>query len=311
MPKLYCEKGYFIQLANGQGWHIIATEGVRSWVNKLASIMELSTWELNRYPMLIFIRSDANRALKLGKIGGVYQNFNDLPNEGWKVYDVGMFNFWFHSDLPHVICEHNYKYENNHKVNFLKMWFALYPINHGVQEKGGLSFHAGLVEWNGRGVLLVGPGKIGKSTCCRRIPYPWQALCDDETLIVRDDKKRYLAHPFPTWSDYLFQRSERTWNVQRSLPLSGIFFLEQAETDKVIPIMQGHAAILINQSVSQMYSYSWKRLDREEERMCKKKFFHNACELAKTIPAFILRVSLTGQFWVEMEKVLSKLPVVN
>jgi hypothetical protein len=32
--------------------------------------------------------------------------------------------------------------------------------------------------------------------------------------------------------------------------------------------------------------------------------FNNACELAKAVPAYILRVSLEGRFWEEMEKVI-------
>jgi hypothetical protein len=46
------------------------------------------------------------------------------------------------------------------------------------------------------------------------------------------------------------------------------------------------------------------RLDGKDKTAIKLRCFQNACELAKTIPAFSLRVSLGGRFWEEMERVL-------
>jgi SynChlorMet cassette protein ScmC len=184
------------------------------------------------------------------------------------------------------------------------MRLSLYPIYERALNSGGLPFHAGVVERDGKGVLLAAPKNIGKSTCCRRIPRPWNALCDEETLIVQDAQRQYLAHPFPTWSDYLTRGSNRTWNVQRYIPLAAIFFLEQAEADKVIPLGQGEAAALMNQSAMQVCVRNWMNLDGEKMRAFRKKLFDNACELTWAIPIFKLRVSLTGRFWEEMEKVL-------
>ena len=40
----------------------------------------------------------------------------------------------------------------------------------------------------------------------------------------------------------------------------------------------------------------------------KKLIFGNACELAKHIPCYILRVHITGKFWQKIEKVLAGNP---
>jgi SynChlorMet cassette protein ScmC len=149
------------------------------------------------------------------------------------------------------------------------------------------------------------PGNTGKSTCCRQLPHSWRALCDDEALIVRDDNRKYFVHPFPTWSDCLYQRSEKTWNVQQHVPLSVIFFLEKAETNEVIPIGQGQAAIFINQSATQVCQRSWINLDQQEESALREELFDNACELAKEIRVYKLRVSMNGRFWEKIEEVLS------
>jgi len=185
------------------------------------------------------------------------------------------------------------------------MRFSLQPVYQRVEDLGGFPLHAALVEWNRAGVLLAASADTGKSTCCSRIPNSWQALCDDETLVVKDNQQQYFAHPFPTWSDYLRQRSERTFNVQKNLTPSAIFFLEQAENDEVSPMHKGEAAILINQSVMQVIYRFWNNLDNEELRDRRKKVFENACEFAQSIQAFRLRISLEGKFWEKIEAVLN------
>jgi SynChlorMet cassette protein ScmC len=132
----------------------------------------------------------------------------------------------------------------------------------------------------------------------------WKPLCDDETLVVLDKQKKYRAHPFPTWSDYFWKRAENTWNVQYSVPLGGVFFLQQSETDEVVSLGEAEAAILMNESAIQVCQKFWRRLDRENLRKLRRELFNNASEMAKRIPAFILRVSLHGRFWEEMEKAL-------
>jgi len=225
-----------------------------------------------------------------------------LPSSGWEIRDLMWLQVWSHGDVPDVICEKGPG--NSHQEEILSMRMSLQPIYQRAQDSGGLPLHAGLVARDGVGVLLAAQRNTGKSTCCRRIPSPWHALCDEEALIVQDNQKRYLAHTFPTWSDYLEKRSEPRWNVQRYVPLEAIFFLEQARTDEVVPVGQGEAAVHLYQSATQVCYRNWVKLNREEIRPLRKKLFENACELAAAIPVFELRVSLNGRFWEKMEAVL-------
>ena len=75
--------------------------------------------------------------------------------------------------------------------------------------------------------------------------------------------------------------------------------------DEVLPMGQGQAALLAYQSAIQVCHRNLMNLNREQMRVHKRKLFENACDLTKLIPAFKLKVSLVGQFWKEMEKVLS------
>ena len=284
--------GYCLSLGDGNSWWITGDEDSIPWVDKLAAIMELEECESNGLPRLIFSR--------LADENDVRDRTNDA---GWVCYDDRLIRIWHHDSIPDVICELGG--DGSDDVEYVLMWNSLQPIYHRSISEGGLPFHAGLAELEGRGILVAASGDTGKSTCCRRLPGYWKPLCDDEALAVLGKQKGYQVHPFPTWSDYLWERAENTWNVQYSVPLSGIFFLEQSETDEVVPLGTGEASILISESAAQVCQKYWRRAEIEDRRRFRAEIFSNACEMAKRLPAFRLRASLHGRFWEEIEDVLA------
>ena len=292
-----------MRLANGQGWQIIATDGVESWVEKLAAIMNFDKFETNGDAKLILTCGTSDGKKGRDPICRFKPDIKaNLPASGWEFRNLIWLQVWSHCDVPYVICEKGP--EKTHELEILSMRTTLQPIYQRAQDSGGLPLHAGLVVRDGVGVLLAAQRNTGKSTCCRRIPTPWHALCDEEVLIVQDNQKRYSAHPFPTWSDYLEKRFDRTWNVQQDVPLAAIFFLEKAETDEAIAVGQGKSAVLVYRSATEVSYRNWLKLDREEMMPLRRKLFENACELAATVPVFKLRVHLNGRFWEEIETVL-------
>jgi SynChlorMet cassette protein ScmC len=299
MPE-HAQDRYLLELADGQGWEIIAAEGVQSWVGKLAAIMQLEPCPADGHPKLVFMRKSLARDWRRDPASRLAPAL-DLPEKGWIAHDLRSLQLWSHDEVPDVICEMGD--EEDPELDIVRMWLALAPVYDRTLESGGLPLHAALMERNGTGVLVLAPGGTGKSTCCRRIPPPWKAPGDDLTLMVKDTQ-RYRVHPFPTWSNYLWKSSATTWDVQRHLSLSALFFLEQSATDEVIPIRQGQASILITESAEQVCQAAWRNLLPDEERRRKEKLFENACALAGTMPTFRLRVSLEGRFWEEMERVL-------
>ncbi|MGD8686841.1 MAG: SynChlorMet cassette protein ScmC [Syntrophobacterales bacterium] len=294
---------YLLPLSDGQAWRIIATEGIKAWVSRLARIMGLSTCESNEYPRIIFIWSKSfavNGSELISRLGSDLKK--GFPRKGWNPWNYTYLRLWCHPEVEDVLCE--IWPVKGTEQDILRMRSSLQPVYQKAQDGGGLPLHAALVKRNGMGVMLAGPKNTGKSTCCRRIPPPWHALSDEETLIVLSDDNGYMAHPFPTWSDYLTKPSNRTWKVQSRIPLSSIFFLEQSDTDKVTPIGLGEAAVFVYQTAMQVCHRYFTHLDHEHVRTRKEILFENACELAKTVPAFKLQVSLRGRFWEKMESVL-------
>ena len=175
-----------------------------------------------------------------------------------------------------------------------------------AQTRGGLLLHGALAERRGDGVILTGPGNIGKTTASQRLTPPWRSLCDDLTLVVRDAHGTYWAHPWPTWSRFLSGGPGGTWDVQHAVPLKGIFFLTQAQEDRINPMGVGQAVCMLVESAEHI----WGRIPRNEVgvdkiRALRLQRFDNICTLAQAVPCYLLHLSLTGKFWQKIEKVLA------
>jgi SynChlorMet cassette protein ScmC len=173
-----------------------------------------------------------------------------------------------------------------------------------AQTRGGVLLHGALAEKDGIGVILAAPGGTGKTTASDRLPAPWRSLCDDTTLVVRDPQGNYWAHPWPTWSRFQRGKSGGTWDVQNAVPLKGVFFLSQAVEDRVESVGPGHAVSLLVSCAEQTSSFIARDLSKEETRTLHLERFNNLCALGRVVPAHVLRISLTGAFWQEIEQTL-------
>jgi SynChlorMet cassette protein ScmC len=295
---------YSLRLADGGRWRLVSCRAAAPWLKKLAGILGLGAGHADNSPIIAFVLTEAQSgnnpshppasALKLRA---------NRPRGDWEPLHFDLLRFWRHRDCPHWIGELGIRPPE--ETDYQKMWRALQPCYRWAVDSGGLPFHAALVEWNGLGLLLAGPGNAGKSTCCRRWPQTRQVLCDDESLVVVDSQGQLRAHPLPTWSDYLYRGSTRTWCLQQSLPLGAVFFLEQAVTNAIRPLRTGHAAVLMAQSAEEVFCRGRKDSDRQAHRQERQHLFAAASRLSQAVPSFLLRVSQEGAFWEPMERVLA------
>lgn len=283
---------YRLSLCNGNGWLISADDENLKWLKKFARIMKLQPSSSNNLPRIRFVKMNSG------------QDVNDVvPDrlQPQKVYDFGTIKITYDHRTQNVICELDNIRES---IGYVNMCYSLICIYDRLLDVGGLPIHAGLVQIRGRGILLAGRGGVGKSTCCRRMPKPWESLSDDEALIVPDGHGTYRAHPMPTWSDYFTRGAKNTWDVQHSVPIIGIFFIVQSKVDRVEPIGKGKSAMLIAESASQVYMKFPMKLDKSSEINFRRKIFENACDLSRNIQSYYLYVSLTGKFWEHIEDAL-------
>jgi SynChlorMet cassette protein ScmC len=223
------------------------------------------------------------------------------PSEGWIEHtDYGSFRTQG-SDTACVL-----PLADNSDSLAQQLLFLSVIIGRQAEEDGGLLLHGALLEWQGAGIILAGPSGVGKSTACTRIPAPWQCLCDDKTLIARDERGCYWAHPWPTWSRFMDGGSGGSWDVQKAVPLRAIFILSQERADRAERLGSGHAVPLLVEVAKQGI---WPILDSmqlDQARAFRLRRFDTICALAKIIPCYHLKISRTGEFWREIERALGQ-----
>ncbi len=207
----------------------------------------------------------------------------------------------FEDDVPVVCVLASFPHGDGRYVQLMELSSIL---ARDAQNRGGVLLHGALAEKDGIGVILAAPGGTGKTTASDRLPAPWRSLCDDTTLVVRDSQGNHWAHPWPTWSRFLWGEPGGTWDVQNAVPLKGIFFLSQAVEDRAESVGPGHAVTLLVECAKQASQLMTRGLSREEARALHLERFGNLCALARAVPAHVLHISLTGAFWQEIEGTL-------
>ncbi len=289
---------FSLTLGDGSRWWIVGSGPAGFIAEQLAAMMLLKQGHPGEGPspddrLMFFYEKNADpRRLE--------PLFSQDP--GWTELNHYFFRLSLHSRWHHILGEYDSAKPNSSSHALM---FEAMPLVYWESVcRGGLPLHAALLEYQGQRVILAAPGETGKSTCSRRVEPPWRGCCDDEVLVVRSPSGRYLTHPFPTWTDYFWERAENTWQVEDALPLAGIFFFEQAPEDDCVPLEAGRAAAAATYAAEQTMTRFLRYCGAAEAQELRRAMFDNACALVRQVPTFHLRVSLHGRFWENIEAVL-------
>lgn len=259
-------QNFSISFANGDRFHLVPTDPkAADVVDRLATAMNLTPEKIGT-PIFVRVNTDI------------------LPSPIFS--KEGEIRVCILKDDQHIVLQ------MAHLARFIAIQ---------VLSKGGLLVHGALIEKNGFGIILTGPGTVGKTTACRRIPEPWNPLCDDTVLVVPARSGRYYAHPWPTWSRFLYFGPWESWNVEEAVDLNGIFVLSQAPNDQIGMLTLDEAVTYLIDSLHYRplgLPYLEQSLD-EAQAIYNEKI--SAIEyLVQTVPVNILRISLVGQFWEDL-----------
>ncbi|MEI6105066.1 MAG: SynChlorMet cassette protein ScmC [Methanothrix sp.] len=282
---------YGIKFIDDRNWQLIASPDAEEWLDRFAKIMGLDGSVFQSSSKMYFFKDHSAFGASMKNLERSTYRKSGSDFEHMR---IGLVGFWDDKNSSNVLCE---IYSRDDLTDIVAMSISVYPIYKSGLCNGSMPFHAALLERNGRGFLIAASSCVGKSTCCKRVPYPWHPLCDDEVFVVRDKAGSYHAHPFPTWSEYMVHNSDLTWNVQYHVPLAGIFFLVQSDEDKVEPLAQGKAAINIYNASFEV----WTKLGMSQRTEIRRSIFENACNITKVVPSFILKARRDGRFWELME----------
>ena len=184
------------------------------------------------------------------------------------------------------------------------MWYALFPIYQQSVKKGGIPLHSAMIAHEDRAFVLIGPGNAGKSTSCKLLPSSWEALCDDEVLVVNSKEHNFCVHPFPTWSDLIVrQQHDKSWPVKKAEKLYAVVFLEKSHQNRLIPVSTLYASAKIFQSSYDVYRKFLTLCPPDTKREIILLLFDNAVRMAHKIPAFRLSFSIDGGYWKLLERI--------
>ena len=158
---------YDLQLDNGTHWLLRPTTGTENWLRRFASIMG-PAMPARGMPDLTLTFHQATDARMGRKPGLRYRS----DHEG-EVWDFRLLPGLALSDWQSgqgVACLLSGDGDETKDIEAMR--HLLLPLYLDTLRRGGFPVHAALAERDGRGILLAGRGGIGKSTCCRRLPFP-------------------------------------------------------------------------------------------------------------------------------------------
>ena len=288
------------RLRDSQSWGIRPGNGTGAWADAFAGLLGFGPLE-----------GLPDNTIRLERIPADVRYGRRLPRAphgcdgaGWHVRRSPFLEVWRRPALREVVCGLHETADFLHVRE--QMRCALFPVYDLTVRRGGLPLHGALVEHDGRGVLMVGRSGVGKSTACRRLPGGWKPLCDDLVLAVRRPGGGFAAHPLPTWSAVGPNLEKRAWDIKRSVPLSAVFFLAQAAEDEILPAGKAMATVVLADAAMTIFESVRVHEHSLEKKLLGGNAFANAAAMARAVPTYILRLSLTGRFWEKIEDVLEK-----
>ena len=221
------------------------------------------------------------------------------PKKGWTVVgeETGIMT-WLHQSTAETFVTFSPGLKGRAPI-FVLPWPAILA---DLAARGGGIFHGGLAVRDGRGLLFAAPPGGGKTTALSRLPSPWQVLADDATL-VWPAGDGFCASPLPTWS-VLTGRNPAiaaigTWRLAEQLPLAGILFLEKCAGLELARCQPIEVAPALYQALSEHPRVVANRGPLRQN------LFHTACELARAMPTWRLRLDRTAAYWILLDRCLS------
>ena len=294
---------YSLTLGDGSSWGLWADKELDGWINELGTILSVSEKSVLSPEHSICFHSYCSEELT--------PNRENIERELCSKWD----EVCFYENPPVHLLTDRMMQENIVTVStsflhlpemyYLNMSKAMLPFFLHSFNNGGVPLHAALVEYDGAGILIAATGDTGKTTCCRRLPGKrWKAHSDDLSLLIRNQEGGLVAHPMPTWSDYMIRgETGNKWGFEKKMPIKAIFLLEQSSVDAVTRLPKLNSTVQLMKSVRQICvldSISSPHLIRKINSSILK----NVTEIAEEIPVYTLEATLDGKFWEAIAEVL-------
>lgn len=209
--------------------------------------------------------------------------------QGWQIAgDTCGCLFAWHSLTAHTFWIRDINWKNSRPL----FWLPWPLIIQDIVNMGGGLIHAGLALNKDRAWLFTAPPGGGKSTTLSRMPHNWRVLSDDASLVWPSNTGTYRASPLPTYSVMIGiqkpQKGFRRWQSARAFELDGIFFIEKAQQERLLPLEP------IKASQPLYLAFSEHPRVVEIRNPFRKHFFHLASSISRAVTSWKLQLTKDG-----------------
>jgi len=216
----------------------------------------------------------------------------DCPLQGWRLADDATGSTgWYHPQSKHAAWTRG-PAQARTTARFQLPWHV---ILEDMVARGGALMHTALLSRSGAGYLLTAPPGGGKTTAVARIPPPWEVLSDDAALVWPRDNGTWMASGMPTWGGMLGQRapipSIGRWRPAESCELRGLAVLVKSEKLSLARLAPVEAAAYLYRALCEHPRVVGLR------HQYRAHLFHTAAQLARSLPAWQLRLGREDPFW--------------
>ena len=274
--------------SNGRSWGFFNLDKA-SFLDKFFKIIDLSPGSDHCDGKVVLANSARLAGISISS-DAQFIHYKDVPLLAF--YSFEQLNFFFFYDQTEGL-----------KINRV-VQLSLAPLIAVTHRDLGICLHAALIETPSGGVLLVGASGAGKTTCCSRLLSGWRAWSDDMTMVLPSSEFEYFAHPLPTFSRLDLNISHPCWNLQKSISVKAIFFIDQGDSDSIQMVGKGQAAALLFQHEPKIYSRIFRNFPARHRLKNNISRFESAYKLSEHIPCYKLKISLKGHFWNLINEVL-------
>ncbi|MBF0550100.1 MAG: SynChlorMet cassette protein ScmC [Deltaproteobacteria bacterium] len=281
---------YSVSFSRQHVWNLTASPEVYWWLDHFASVMSLPFGADSAGARIVISSSaDDMPVKKNGRpgFGGAYGRFVWHPD----TRDIFV-------DIP----SETRLEPGARSSSFKSLLLAMAAL---MSSAGGFLLHAATLVKDGEAVLVAASSGGGKSTTARRVPPPWAAPGDECCFLAPDGHDGYRVQVLPTWSRVAAdQAAEASWETQRSYPVRAVCVLKQDTQDSLSPLGITEGTVCLSDAARQAVWFPVTMMDDALKAWFLHRSFEAACAAAAKIPVFLLRSSLTGRFWEELETAL-------
>ncbi|MEA3455131.1 MAG: hypothetical protein U9R26_01365 [Campylobacterota bacterium] len=278
-----------LKFENGNKWFFQLNNHNSSTLERLIKVLNLPSKDITKSKCIRYPYSHLSQQ-------GAY-TFFDYAEDYLDLFK------WLSEQTPKTsICIDDHEYEDMYDLRLQLMRISQSIVIRN-ELCGGLLLHGIMLKYNNKAIILAGESGRGKTTAAARVPSTsWEKISDDLTLVVRDKKGQYFAHPWPGTKAYTY--FDISYESTKGTPIGGVFYLMQDKEVLIKPLKTLEAFAFTQEAADQAMSLPDPSIDPKRVGEVRKNRLSNITQFISKIHCHVLHLDKTKPFWKEIEALI-------